>query len=353
MENIRKVSNFIKNVIDIEKISDNLNTNYYTSVETEEKIVSAITDLSLIYEPIGARSDLINSINDLSGVYTPLSSFNNLENDLLTGYLTEAEISSNYYNKDEIITNVLSSYMTDVEVSQAIQNSQHIKKEIVNTLPEIQNALQNTIYMVSNSTSLSSNIYDEYMVINNNWERLGNTAIDITNYANLNNENTFLNDQTISGDLTVNDTITAQSGYFSGNVNVGARSLNGYLTYVDTLYRMHIVGYDIVTLQSTSFQPTSEGIYKHTLSNNDVITFITTQLSNTKITTFELHLIQPATPVSFTFTNSIKWIHDLNFNSSNSVPDFSEGNKEYAIVIRWDGTEFLGNLIYTKDIETE
>ena len=68
---------------------------------------------------------------------------------------------------------------------------------------------------------------------------------------------------------------------------------------------------------------------------------------------FELHLIQPSTPVSFTFSNQIKWIHDLNFNSLNLAPDFSEGNKEYAIIIRWDGEDFLGNLIYTKDIENE
>lgn len=345
---MKKVSPYIKKIIDS-------NSNYYTTIETDEKITSALKDLSLIYAPIDIKNELLSSmstsINNLSGVYVPISSFNSFQNDILTGYLTEEKIDEKYQTISGL-NNILSSYMNSDEVSSAIRTSNHLQKEIVNVLPEIQNALQNTIYMVLNSASIDQNIYDEYMLINNNWERIGNTAINILNYANLNNKNIFLNNQTISGNLTVNDTITAQSGYFI-NINLGDKSLNGYLTYIDTLYGIHEVGYEIIQQNSSSFTPINERIYKHTLSNNDEITFITTQLSNTKVTTFELHLIQPSTPVSFTFTNPIKWIYNLNFNSLNPVPDFSIGNKEYAIIIRWDGTEFLGNIIYTKDIEIE
>ena len=39
-----------------------------------------------------------------------------------------------------------------------------------------------TIYFKSNSTT-GSNVYDEYMYINNNWELIGSTAIDLTPYA--------------------------------------------------------------------------------------------------------------------------------------------------------------------------
>ena len=370
---MKKASPYIKRIANFDQISNTLNNNYYTSVETDEHILTSLNSLSLIYAPISIEEDFLSTINNLSSVYVPISSFNNLHDDILTSYLTEEKIeekyqtisglnsilSSDYYTKTEIQEEVLSGYMNSVEVTQAIQTVNHLKKEVVSTLPQTQNALENTIYMVLNSSNLDSNIYDEYMLINNNFERIGNTAIDITNYANLNNENTFLDDQTISGDLTVTNnlnissTVIAQSGYFKQDLQVAHRSINGYLTYVDTLFRIHNQGHTIEIISSTTITPKNEGIYKHTLSNNDVISFLTTYTLSSEMLTFELHLIQPSTPVSFTFGNQIKWIHDLNFNSLNPAPDFSEGDKEYAIVIRWDGEEFLGNLIYTKDIESE
>ena len=384
---MNKLSKFVKHNIEHEvisgvisnkfnQVSENLDFNYLTKDDTSSAINNAIGELSLVYAPInvvdnlrdnyytkeGTLSSITDAIDDLTEIYTPITGFNEFKNDILIGYLTKNEISGGYTALSsfiELTGNVYtkSETYTKTEVSQAIANAQHIKKEIVEELPEIENALENTIYLVSNSTSLSSNIYDEFLLINNNWERIGNTAIDITNFANLNNENTFLDDQTIFGDLTVIDninctTITASSsGSFQGDLTLNGRSLSSDMNYLnETIHPLIDVGDRIIEINS-AFDPRPYKVYKRTLAANDIITFNTSYLSNNFITSFELHLIQPATPVSFTFANSIKWIHDLNFNSSNEPPDFSEGNKEYALIIRWDGTEFLGNLIYTKDIE--
>ena len=207
------------------------------------------------------------------------------KNDILTGYLTKAEISSGYTalsSFTELTGNVYtkSETYTKIEVSQAIANAQHIKTEIVEELPETEDALENTIYLVLNSTSLSSNIYDEFLLINNNWERIGNTAIDITNFANLNNENTFLDDQTISGDLTVIDnidctTITASSsGSFQGDLTLNGRSLSSDMNYLnETIHPLIDVG-DRITEINSAFDPIPYKVYKRSLVANDIITFL-------------------------------------------------------------------------------
>lgn len=41
----------------------------------------------------------------------------------------------------------------------------------------------NTIYMLPADHPQTSNAYDEYMYIGSAWERIGNTAVDMTDYA--------------------------------------------------------------------------------------------------------------------------------------------------------------------------
>ena len=52
---------------------------------------------------------------------------------------------------------------------------------IVQTLPttDIQT---NIIYLVPKSPSGTNDIYDEYVYINNNWEKIGNKSIDLSDY---------------------------------------------------------------------------------------------------------------------------------------------------------------------------
>lgn len=56
-----------------------------------------------------------------------------------------------------------------------------LKREIVEILPE-ENIDLNTIYMLKSSEPLESNIYNEYMYINNEWEQIGSTAVDLDKY---------------------------------------------------------------------------------------------------------------------------------------------------------------------------
>lgn len=77
-----------------------------------------------------------------------------------------------------------SDYQTGTQVSSAIATAisgiTGISFEIVQTLPATGDA--GTIYLVSHGGS-GTNIYDEYVYVNNAWEQIGSTAADFTNVA--------------------------------------------------------------------------------------------------------------------------------------------------------------------------
>lgn len=52
---------------------------------------------------------------------------------------------------------------------------------IVETLPT-ENISTNTIYLMLNTSQGEGNTYDEYVYINDNWELIGSTAVDLSNY---------------------------------------------------------------------------------------------------------------------------------------------------------------------------
>lgn len=65
------------------------------------------------------------------------------------------------------------------EINKAVSESGHLKREIVDNLPL--SGIDNVIYMKSKSGK-EDNIYDEYMWINQKWERIGSSEVDLSNY---------------------------------------------------------------------------------------------------------------------------------------------------------------------------
>lgn len=69
----------------------------------------------------------------------------------------------------------------DSSITTAIGGITTFNATIVTDLPTT-DIDTHTIYFKSNSSS-GNNVYDEYMYINNNWELIGNTQVDLTPYA--------------------------------------------------------------------------------------------------------------------------------------------------------------------------
>ncbi len=74
-----------------------------------------------------------------------------------------------------------SNFMSQTEVLNAISNAQHMTKEIVDVLPTTGEDF--VMYLVPENGG-TDNIYEEWLWINNAWEKIGDTAtvVDLTPY---------------------------------------------------------------------------------------------------------------------------------------------------------------------------
>lgn len=77
-------------------------------------------------------------------------------------------------------TQIATTAFVQSAVSSAIGNVNSFEVSVVQSLPTT-NIDPHTIYFISNSGS-AGNIYDEYMYVNNNWEKIGTTEVDLSGY---------------------------------------------------------------------------------------------------------------------------------------------------------------------------
>ena len=116
----------------------------------------------------GTAQTITNKEVDLT-VPTKVS---DLTND--SGFITNAVNDLvNYYTKSQTYT--------QSEVDSLIAGISTVDFLIVQTLPT-EDISTSTIYLVPNSSTQTQNIYDEYVYINNAWEKIGTTNIDLSNY---------------------------------------------------------------------------------------------------------------------------------------------------------------------------
>lgn len=94
---------------------------------------------------------------------------------------------TNYYTK----TNTY----TKTEVNDLINGITSMNVAVVQTLPT-SGISATTIYLVPKSTIQTNNAYDEYLYVNNKWEKIGETTIDLSNYALKSEIPTVTNDLT-------------------------------------------------------------------------------------------------------------------------------------------------------------
>lgn len=100
--------------------------------------------------------------------------------------------------KTELL-NVYTKKDTDSAIAEAIAAVDHLSREIVEALPETAN--ENVIYMVHREDGAGQDVYNEYMYINGAWEIIGDTSVDLTDYAK--KEDILV--KSVSADFTVTE----------------------------------------------------------------------------------------------------------------------------------------------------
>lgn len=201
-----------------------------------------------------------NNKSDFSGNYNDLTN----KPDLSQFITKSVNDLTNYYLKSETYT--------QSEVNSLIGAIQQFHYEIVQELPTT--GATNIIYLVPKSTSQTNNVYDEYVYANNNWEKIGDTQIDLSNYVTTSDLNTALASYTTTTDLTTllsgkQDTLVSgtniktinnNSILGSGNINVsspkGAYTITGTLNaYTPTKEQLTTVLNEMINAGETYIQP--------------------------------------------------------------------------------------------------
>ena len=141
--------------------------------------------------------------------------------------------TSDLYNDSGFITNLVddlanyylkSETYTQAEVNSLIGAISTLHIEVVQTLPT-EDISTNTIYLVPKQTAGQNDTYDEYIYVNNHWEHIGSTDIDLTNYYTKTETDTLLDgkvDKVTGKGLSTEDYTTAEKTKLSG-IETGAQ----------------------------------------------------------------------------------------------------------------------------------
>ena len=125
------------------------------------------------YDPAGQAATLVEALEN-GQVATNKNDIATLK----TGKADKATTLTGYG-----ITDAYTKTQTDSAISTAVANADHLKREIVEDLPEVEEADEHTIYMVGTGTGSQDSVYEEYMLINGGFEKIGSSQVDLTNYA--------------------------------------------------------------------------------------------------------------------------------------------------------------------------
>lgn len=120
------------------------------------------------------------------------------------GFITNAVADlTNYYLKSETYTKT--------EIGNLISAIPKFDIEVVNALPSV-DISETTIYLLTNAGT-GTNIYDEYIYVDNSWEKLGSQNVDLSGYVPTS--------RTIAG-IDLVDNVTASELRTALNVENGA-----------------------------------------------------------------------------------------------------------------------------------
>lgn len=173
----------------------------------------------------------------------------------LPDYYTKEEADAKFTTKEEYdelsgivsgdIHNLAQNYWTKQEVAAAIADIQTMELQVVQELPPLSSAQEYTIYLVPSQDQEIGNIYQEYLVINQQFELIGSTEIDLSNYARKDVDEAFLSGISIGTKIVQGATIgserwnaTNNTGCLLNNASsAGNYSLaHGFATSAKALY---------------------------------------------------------------------------------------------------------------------
>jgi len=147
-----------------------------------EDISGAVSDLQ---ETVNTLSTTVGTKEDAAGtdsVFGAIATLDQKHNELaaISLPLTGGQMTGELLLADG--SPAVSEKTVDDKITYAVVNMGTLKRKVVTVLPDVADADENTIYMIKKGTSLLSNSYDEYFLIEGTFELIGDTSADLEDY---------------------------------------------------------------------------------------------------------------------------------------------------------------------------
>lgn len=171
------------------------------------------------------------------------------------------------------ITDAYTKTQTDSKIAESIAAADHLKREIVESLPEVEEADENTIYMVPQGGSIedpgtSTSHYNEYMLINGAFELVGSSQVDLSGYATetfvtnaiaaLDKSDSAQEGQYVSAVSQENGIITVTRAQLPAAATLVEGTANGTVKFNGTDVPVHGLGSAAYT-ESTAYATAAQG----------------------------------------------------------------------------------------------
>lgn len=179
--------------------------------EGEGSIKKALVDAKAYTdEKVATKADTehVHETADITGLDAALAGKAD-KADTLAGYgITDAYTKTETYAKGEV----------DSAIATAIANAPHLKRQIVEELPDPSGADANTIYMVGTGEGSETSSYKEYMLINGKFELIGDSKVDLTDYATKSYVDSAKSEAISTAGSNADSKIAAKVGAIDGTV---------------------------------------------------------------------------------------------------------------------------------------
>ena len=165
---------------------------YQPSTTTIEGVSSAIAS---VQNTVAELATGIGSREDAAGTETVYGAINKVEEDnaanaeAIEALQEEAAkhlpLAGGTMTGDIILpdaSKAASEKVVDTKIATAIGSAGHLKRAIVEQLPTVEEADDETIYMIKDPLA-SGDAYEEFMIIEGEWAQIGDTSVDLTNYV--------------------------------------------------------------------------------------------------------------------------------------------------------------------------
>ena len=127
---------------------------------------------------------------------------------------------------DEDLAAALENYYTKAQVNQLISTIPTFDIEVVQTLP-VQDISDTTIYLVPSQDPQTANSYDEFIHVNNAWEQIGSTAIDLSDYYTKTETDNLLDNKqdalTPGDNISIVNNVISTTGYEISKLENGTK----------------------------------------------------------------------------------------------------------------------------------